>query len=861
MEVKTPFRIMPQVLVHETNLNGEEGRSKTAYKSVRIPGIVHPSQITSHGRYLRTLLGGKFPAVFKLNLQSERLSLASRFLQQNRYQKVPLKLGIEGDIVAQALEIKKEAAESWDIIKQFLNGLETEFIGDSDPETLRMLLPTLIDELDRGYDQLIKTYACWWQLKSENNSLSQLRTERLKNLSYKAYRNGDPQPYVVKIALPFSKWNKTFGELSATQLKWFLLEMLKDEYGHDRGLVTFIDSTGIALALDSNVYSEDLINNLSEGFPELLNSYLRRNSNSIDSVKLENNKLYIMNDHQKWVDADTVFSDDYFIGVSQVRKLSLETNIYKYDKEIRDQVHGAEIICRSRTEKVKDLVQAKEIENTSFGRVCIHIPEEELDLGVGYFPEGVVVRKYNIAQALAQIYLDFDGEEWLIPIQKEKFINYVENKKGLNIIWDIVKVIAKKDSDILPETFLRTLIFELQGYASNQVLKMANDIHEDEDSFVLEIFLNEATQLMKTSMEESELLYNFIYMGSEARVAHNAGRYAGSRGILTKLGEQIRELHDILSDDLDNHATLSQLREVFFELMSYQGLLDKLVEEDLLSALEDSRFPQKIKSIAFPYMVEELFGDDQEFEYLVFDYDNLSAFMKNPINKIVPRQMYDLSKYMLETVIYEVAVEFGLTPLKDVIYASPGGDEIQIAYSSKGLENEVSPKKFLEAIRQKLKDYWGQVQSPSTYKVPTNTGIQRWFILTNGKESGSNYDRLAIDLKDLKLVEEYLKAIASGQNDLSEFDRNRVIKVYRVQHLSDHKRKGEVQISLKDLAFYYWETCTVGLSATYFKMQTRTRHESMKDFIERLNEKTERAFILIDEAKSDYGKNQTWEFK
>lgn len=686
-------------------------------------------------------------------------------------------------------------------------------------------------------------------------------------------------PVIVKLAFPFGKWNKLLGETTATQMKWYLLTLFKQMHSSAVGCVTFIDSTGISLLIPGCQYDSAILGGqLRELLPQLerhLQACLADDPKLASEIRSTHDGVEILNDHGSWIQVRELISTDVYAGVAKVERPRLQkgksySNLtpvqrIRFIQTVKSFVHKAEIVTRARAEKMQE-------DSVSSGgdhvgdRMDDRSPISALRLGRGYFPEGYIPTRTDLLQALYSIYERYirNGEHTLVPSERH-FDKKATSNQGLLAIYNLASAVTsmqRGDAEAWTAGQLfHGLVSDLESlrearYSGEEYTRLAHL-----DSEALSRFLDGSIRLLGTHPGKAKHLYEFIQLSGEQRVSHRAGRYAGRQGALTRIQEAVQSLDQLARKKKWGRTEILRYKTLLSRIANYVSLIHTMVSKDLSDALMDSRFPNKYKYHALAHVVAKRFKG-RDFHQIVFDYDNLSSFMKNPANLVDPESRFDMSKFNLEAIIFETAMEMGLIPENDLVYASPGGDEMVICIPTTRKDgSSINANEFIDEMRAKLSLKVGDIQSPGTHKIwveqdDLTTTQERWPLYAKEETSieGVPVTRsYAVDLRDQERLDAYLADGTTGVDG--------TIRAFSIIHgmggggvLVDH-------MPMTQFATATPETNTVGISATFDTLFPKQDDESMHDFERRMNQVTEEALGILDTVKILYGKNRTWNLR
>jgi len=751
------------------------------------------------------------------------------------------------DSIDRLLYLQEKISQVPEMIKDLSRILAYALEGDFEftEGDARVTLQELRQVIKKHINDLENAISYWWELKTEEFSLSQLRTERLINETYASLREQRSTPAVAKITLPFGKWNKILGETASTTMKWELLALFKKEFGHDNGRVTFMDSTAISLMMNNGPSGrrklERLVAQINKKFSDHLRTHLALDPGLKNRIKVVGDTVFVISDEGSWVSVDEVFTNDVFVGVARVGKPMFA------DAAIRRAVHSAEILARARAENAQERFQRGEstkfIDGSTAGR--------RLPLGRGYFPEGSIPTQSSLQWSVFEIlrrYAHPDQLQTIIHLPHAQFVTRVFSSKGLSSLYGLAVAINNlglSEGGDLVDTLKQVFIDYLAAVDADE--KKPFHYFKNNLSYNSRELISNSLRLLEQSPKEAEALYDVIYAAADKRPAHRLGRFRGRDGAVTFLRQMDQELGELILMPWDRKMWGSDLPTLSEKIEEKADLLQEFVDKDIKEAFEDSRFPGKIKNKAFLRVAKSrLSGKD--LTYIVFDFDNLSNFMKNPANLVKPNQKFDLSKYQLEALVFEVAIQMGLTPNVDVFYSSPGGDEIEILYSDEAIADGVDAELFISNLRSLVEERFGHIQSPASRKVwvelDGGKSLQRWPIY-----SPQNQPPYAVDLQDEDRLNRYL----NGASDLA----GDPVRAFRIIPGLPYGGLMLPGVALESFSGAERGYNTVGVSATYEHFP-HIPGEMNSEFVRRAVPAKQRGLHIIDKLKNRYGRNQTW---
>ncbi|HLD45916.1 MAG TPA: hypothetical protein VJC18_10825, partial [bacterium] len=555
------------------------------------------------------------------------------FLNTNRFGVVPIRLTSNQEPLGAFFSAQKGALYYLETLESATQALDSGAISASE----RIVLSNEFKQiLSAAYDSFIKAYECWWRLASEEGSLSQMRTESLVNKTIKTMSSGDKPPWVVKLTLPFSKWNSLLGEISANQIKWYLLSALKREMagGEALGKVCFIDGTGISILFDADEFSPTQITTLMDRCNELLISELfcRISQGRLSKQIREGGRGFeVLNDDGRWIPLSLLFSNDVYAGAAQVNVKGLSQNDgYQTEDAVRRAVHKTEILARARAEAAQKNSQSQGTMTSSQNRFDWRSTKKDLssEWGKGYFPEGVIPTKEDLCWAVFTAFYRFG---FMDSPSAESLLQ--QKKKGLLQILRLADLASTKlkqrkggeEGAVSSLGFMQSLFDDLASAHD------ANDQNFqkflENTSYNTDVFFDVIHSFIVGSAKEQMALHSFLSLASARLVSHEAGDLAGNKGALTTLGA-------VMQTESSKPLPKATIPDLTHALSRVPWMLTRGMSE----ALMDARFPGKIKTNAFERVIANHFQGD--FHLFVFDYDNLASFLKNPENRKIPDQPY-----------------------------------------------------------------------------------------------------------------------------------------------------------------------------------------------------------------------------
>lgn len=766
-----------------------------------------------------------------------------------RFGEVPLNLTSEVDPMSHFFTLQTRAMKAAEDLRAIVSSLEAytqggdEGIKNTDWQDMLRSLAFLRQEINRYWMMWVRAYEKTWRLRSEEVSLSQLRSEGLVSEAYAAIRDGLPMPFVIKICLPFSKWNKLLGERAATQMKWDVLALCKGRFGAEPWRVNFMDSTGISVVFIRNEYRrgtiEDFGRNLSQYLEQYFKNLIFSEPGAAHDLRFVNGYVEVRNDRGDWLPLNAVINGDIFVGGARLRRVSLDY------RQIKESVHAAEIMARARGEHVRQRVAQGEAVSCLDDRT----PRGDLRLGIGYFPEGTIptidLLSWSVYNAVQQV-AESIGLNRFLTLRSSHFLEAVGRARPLAALGRLVEEIngVSHMTHFNAEEVIRDILLAYDASHAQEITDPFTYFFTNAPHSVGDL-LAAAIELMATEAGVARALHEVMSVGLTRDVMRRMRQIAGPRGALTRLGKIHRDLGVFKVGRRLQKGDESAISDLVEDCRECAEALCDFFTYDMLEAIEDSRFPGKIKSRAFPCMVRRLFKG-KEIYYVVFDFDNLSNFLANPALAVRPGQRFDLSKYALENMIFETALGCGLLPRVDIIYSSPGGDEIEFAYVS----GKVTPEAFLDVLRMRIRGRFGHIRSPASQKVwvPMATGwevVEKWLL----------YERegrppIAIDLRDEARVQAYLaRRTVDTERGFRGFQQ-----IYGL-------RQGGILVEdlpMSSLTGARRSLNRVGVSATSERVTVHPG-ESARVFEQRLRGLRRDGLGLVETMKTRYGKDKTWD--
>jgi hypothetical protein len=533
-------------------------------------------------------------------------------------------------------------------------------------------LEILDNSLKNGdVESIIRTYNWWWTTASEHQTLSQLRTEHMPNLYYDVYarKTAKELPMLVKIASPFSRWNKQLSDNTATQMEHYLIPYFKLHVGSKVGVTNLIDSTGASLVYPDASYDRDvladLVDNLPVDFAEWLREQVEADPDSHPLLEVRDGEVFVRN-AQTGIEypLSEILADDFYVGATRLdppQGVDLEKvleNVAEFDASVSDAVFAGEVRVRALAEKAKELYEARDVTEGARSRILgDEFPHADLNLGEGYYPEGYIPQEYDLYMALFGVYhvhlSKVGSNSWQDPTElRRDLLGVIEENPSLRqivelVVWSIpvntwersvseeadrlsldneIALINNSDrmavlADVVPEEVISRLMPIIRTFEriGNENLDFEDFIRECHDNAEIEPIITAAVQAMQNPLSDGMLFQKelrlatgkMVVMGSARRIAHRAGNYAGPRGAMNMLVKQVSWLASFKEDpvgllDYNKGSSVEgSLEAIDLSLTA----LKRLVEFDLVSAMFDSRFAYKVKPEFLSLVVSLVFGE------------------------------------------------------------------------------------------------------------------------------------------------------------------------------------------------------------------------------------------------------------
>lgn len=780
---------------------------------------------------------------------------------------IPLNLTSPIDAIDRFDEVQRAAMMS--IEDAIINVRDLDNYVDSEKDsrefrnTMRTHLRGILHDLDVVFCKGLEAYEIWWTLATENNSLSQLRREKLFGEIRKLTDAGGARPVVAKISLPFGKFNKILGETAATQVKWDVLNLFKQIYGDAPGAVTFIDSTGIALVIPGNEYDKVKLEEILVGMSQHLEAYLRYYVQTYPGnkvgIRIKDDSVAVVNDQGKWLDVHDLFSGDVYAGVAPV-----DVEVPASTSAIEEAIHKADMMARARSHKAKQRFGQEEATLMPFAHVDDETPEADLELGKGSLPDGHIPTEDDIFYTLYQIgqqnRRDFDRLE--LPARKTDYKIFASQHEGLAQIYAVCQTIH----DNMPDEQITTDDYFFAITQSFMAITNRDDERYDNDhktsSYLVSLFAQKATVMVSNMPLKSLPIHMLMNLGVERRYIRKAQNYTGREGSLTKIREVFHSINQLLTQSYWSNGDMLAIDLALATLWHVLKKLLVLVSQDMEKSLDDPRFPGKVKYRAFALKLARRYRD-RPFKLEIIDFDNLSSFLNDARIQVHPLQRHDSNMSALAYLSRHAALLLGIDE-QDVIYAAPGGDELASAIPANADEVAYTAKK-----RLMLEERYGHIRVAARRKVwvdtPEGKQLKKWPVYVrkrkksaeitfkvngNDKKNVAAREVIAIDLRDQDLFVDFLK------NPLAHAGAR--IRIFRVIHGLEEGGVMVEDMPIEHLAGFVAATERVGISATHEIIAPKQEDESITQFAARVERTINLGLHLIDKVKTMYGKDSTW---